>query len=100
LRLVPESGVADALDAGASVAASGWRDIRAPGIRGAGGGSLDADLAPVKPRSRAAYAHELYACLREFDALGCDLILVVAPPVDEAWRAVNDRLLRAAAEAK
>jgi L-threonylcarbamoyladenylate synthase len=39
----------------------------------------------------------LYAALRELDALGGDLILVAAPPEDEAWRAVNDRLLRAAA---
>ncbi|MBI5897595.1 MAG: threonylcarbamoyl-AMP synthase [Rhodocyclales bacterium] len=51
-------------------------------------------------RDPAAYAHDLYARLREFDTLGCDLILVAAPPVDEAWRAVNDRLQRAAAEAK
>lgn len=46
------------------------------------------------------YAHDLYASLREFDALQRDLILALAPPADEAWRAVNDRLRRAAAEAK
>jgi L-threonylcarbamoyladenylate synthase len=43
------------------------------------------------------YAHDLYARLREFDAMACDLILVAAPPAEEAWRAVADRLLRAAA---
>ncbi len=48
----------------------------------------------------AHYAQELYARLREFDALHCDLILVVEPPPSEAWRAVADRLGRAAAAAK
>jgi L-threonylcarbamoyladenylate synthase len=46
------------------------------------------------------YAHDLYAGLRELDALGGDLILVAAPPAEEAWRAVNDRLRRAAAGSK
>jgi L-threonylcarbamoyladenylate synthase len=48
----------------------------------------------------AQFAHELYARLRELDALGCDLILVAAPPAAEAWRAVADRLRRAAAGSK
>ncbi|MFZ2628423.1 MAG: L-threonylcarbamoyladenylate synthase [Rugosibacter sp.] len=43
------------------------------------------------------FAHDLYATLRELDAAGCDLILVAVPPNDEAWRAVSDRLRRAAA---
>jgi L-threonylcarbamoyladenylate synthase len=43
------------------------------------------------------YAHDLYATLRELDSAGCDLILVAVPPDNEAWRAVNDRLRRAAA---
>jgi len=53
-----------------------------------------ASVAPVQ------FAHDLYARLRELDAKGCDLILVAAPPVDEAWRAVSDRLRRAAAGSK
>lgn len=48
----------------------------------------------------AQFAHDLYARLREIDTMGCDLILVSAPPVDEAWRAVADRLRRAAAGSK
>lgn len=44
----------------------------------------------------AGFAHALYAQLRTLDALGLDLILVEAPPADEAWRAVADRLGRAA----
>ena len=42
------------------------------------------------------FAHDLYATLRELDAAGCDVILVAAPPDNETWRAVNDRLCRAA----
>ncbi len=47
------------------------------------------------PRAVAGYAHELYASLRRLDALGCDLILVEAPPAAPEWQGVNDRLLRA-----
>ena len=54
---------------------------------------------PASP-DPARFAHELYAGLRELDALGGDLILVAAPPEEEAWRAVNDRLRRAAAASK
>ncbi len=45
----------------------------------------------------AAFAHDLYARLRELDATGCELILVANPPATEPWRAVVDRLRRAAA---
>lgn len=48
------------------------------------------------PADPAAYAHELYASLRELDALGADLILVEAPPQAPDWQAVTDRLGRAA----
>jgi len=49
------------------------------------------------PAEPAGFAHELYASLRELDALGCVRILVQQPPAGEAWLAVNDRLRRAAA---
>lgn len=48
------------------------------------------------PRAVAPYAHELYASLRRLDALGCDAILVEAPPPVPEWQGVNDRLGRAA----
>lgn len=48
----------------------------------------------------ARFAHDLYARLRELDAMACDLILVAAPPASENWRAVADRLGRAAAGSK
>jgi L-threonylcarbamoyladenylate synthase len=47
------------------------------------------------PRDPHAYAHKLYAALRELDATGCDEILVEAPPEAPEWAAVRDRLLRA-----
>lgn len=47
------------------------------------------------PPDPVGYAHGLYACLRELDELTYDHILVEAPPQEEAWWAVNDRLSRA-----
>jgi L-threonylcarbamoyladenylate synthase len=46
------------------------------------------------------FAHDLYARLREIDAMGFDLILVTVPPAVEGWRAVADRLRRASAGLK
>jgi L-threonylcarbamoyladenylate synthase len=44
-----------------------------------------------------AVAHRLYAALRELDASGLDLILAIEPRgQDGLWRAVRDRLGRAA----
>jgi L-threonylcarbamoyladenylate synthase len=48
----------------------------------------------------AQFAHDLYARLRELDGLACDLLIIAAPPAEEAWRAVADRLRRASAGAK
>jgi L-threonylcarbamoyladenylate synthase len=48
----------------------------------------------------AQFAHDLYSRLRELDAMEFDLILVAAPPADEIWRAVADRLRRASAGSK
>lgn len=42
------------------------------------------------------YAHDLYANLRLLDAAGVDRILVETPPHEPDWRAVADRLGRAA----
>ena len=50
----------------------------------------------VAPADPAGFAHELYARLRELDALGCDR-LYVQKPVGQPWQAVLDRLRRAAA---
>lgn len=49
------------------------------------------------PADPDAYAHDLYAALRDLDAAGYDRIVVQRPPVDAAWQAVNDRIGRAGA---
>ena len=47
------------------------------------------------PDDPGRYGHDLYARLRELDALGCDRLLIQDPPADSAWAAVQDRLRRA-----
>ena len=49
------------------------------------------------PSDPARYAQALYALLRELDAQGYARIVVQAPPANDAWHAVNDRIGRAAA---
>ena len=49
------------------------------------------------PAEAATYGHDLYARLREADALGSACILIETPPDGAEWMAVNDRLKRAAA---
>ncbi|WP_459989948.1 L-threonylcarbamoyladenylate synthase [Methylosoma difficile] len=49
----------------------------------------------LMPLAADVYAQALYASLRKLDSLQLDVILVEQPPVDEAWRAVNDRLGKA-----
>jgi len=49
------------------------------------------------PDEAAAYEQALYACLRSFDALGSERILIERPPAEASWAAVRDRLQRAAA---
>lgn len=48
------------------------------------------------PADPAGFAHDLYAALRAMDAVHADIILVAAPPDEEQWSGVNDRLRRAA----
>lgn len=48
------------------------------------------------PGEPAGYARKLYALLHLLDAAGFDTLLAEAPPETESWRAVNDRLKRAA----
>jgi L-threonylcarbamoyladenylate synthase len=48
-------------------------------------------------RDPARYARSLYAMLRDLDRRGYTRILVESPPADADWRAVNDRIGRAAA---
>jgi L-threonylcarbamoyladenylate synthase len=49
------------------------------------------------PNNARAAAFELFAVLRELDALGVQLIWVELPPDTPEWDGVRDRLQRAAA---
>jgi L-threonylcarbamoyladenylate synthase len=51
----------------------------------------------IAPDDPVAYAHRLYAVLRELDAAGYDRIVLQRPPEEPAWQGVNDRIGRAAA---
>lgn len=48
------------------------------------------------PPDCAAYAHDLYAVLREFDDAACVSIVIESPPDTPEWLGVRDRLGRAA----
>ncbi|MBI4694071.1 MAG: threonylcarbamoyl-AMP synthase [Gammaproteobacteria bacterium] len=48
------------------------------------------------PASAAEYAHELYATLRQLDALRVSRLIIAEPPDGPEWTAVRDRLARAA----
>lgn len=48
------------------------------------------------PRDPRAYAQKLYGALRELDGTGSEILLIESPPDVPAWRAVLDRLRRAA----
>jgi L-threonylcarbamoyladenylate synthase len=52
------------------------------------------------PNDAVAYAHDLYAGLRELDLAHADIILVEALPQDKVWQGVNDRLQRAAYDSR
>jgi L-threonylcarbamoyladenylate synthase len=106
LRLMPSAALADALavwtDARAAASPAAIRDkpplavysrsVRVP--RHAADLGLVARTMPANAR---AAAFELFAVLREFDALGVGLIWVEQPPPGSDWDGVRDRLQRAAA---
>ncbi len=48
------------------------------------------------PHNARAYGRELYKQLYQADLSGAELIIVETPPTDDAWLAVQNRLMRAA----
>lgn len=101
LRLMPAAALRDALTVWADAQATASVKLSSPKLavysrtvrvpRSAG---LVARSMPDAPR---AAAYELFAVLRELDALGVALIWVEHPPPGPAWDGVRDRLQRAAA---
>ena len=61
-------------------------------LRGPGRSSAQQRVLPETPEG---FGRELFAALHDLDAAGVSLIIVEAPPTDEAWLAVRDRLGRA-----
>jgi len=51
----------------------------------------------VIPHDAEAFARAIYAELHQCDEAGAELIVVEAPPETNEWRAIADRLKRAAA---
>jgi L-threonylcarbamoyladenylate synthase len=108
VRLMPSAALADALtvwiearsaavhagraEPGVPVLAVYSRTVRAP--RAAADVGL---VTRAMPATARAAAFELFAMLREFDALGVGLIWVEQPPPGSDWDGVRDRLERAAA---
>ena len=62
-----------------------------------GGAEVAADHLYRLPAAADAYAEALYRTLHRLDESGCVHIVVEAPPTGGSWRAVWDRLNRAAA---
>ncbi len=58
--------------------------------------SSQVSVTRAMPEVADAYAHDLYAALRDMDHTGADLIVVEALPLSGQWQGVNDRLRRAA----
>ncbi|TXD33880.1 threonylcarbamoyl-AMP synthase [Lujinxingia vulgaris] len=56
---------------------------------------VEGAVAVVLPRDAAGYAAGLYEALHRLDRLGLEAIWVEAPPMQEGWEAVHDRLARA-----
>jgi L-threonylcarbamoyladenylate synthase len=56
---------------------------------------LPAELHLVELAEPEAAGHEFYSSLHGLDALNLDLITIVMPPDQPAWRAIRDRLVRA-----
>lgn len=54
------------------------------------------DVVMRMPRDPDGYARILYAALHDADARGAALIVIEYPPDTDAWRAIRDRLARAA----
>lgn len=79
----------------AVAAAAGTIAVLAPRAAFAAWGELKVRAYPL-PDDLAGMAHELYAALRDLDALGVDVVIAALPPAVGLGEAVGDRLRRAA----
>ncbi len=58
---------------------------------------FSAAMARYLPPESAGAAQQLYGALHRLDRAGLDLLVIEAPPMEAAWAAVRDRLVRATA---
>lgn len=58
--------------------------------------NVDSSRRIAVPRTVSSYASRLYAALHELEDAGVERIVVSRPPDDPEWRAIHDRLRRAA----
>lgn len=90
----PAGRVTELLRAGKRV---GWLTTRATDPRTRRiAASAEVVVVPM-PEDPAAHATMLYAVLHAIDKRSLDVIVVDEPPSGDAWRAIHDRLTRAAA---
>jgi len=100
VRLLDAAGLQAALDAAAREAAVAPGGTAAPALAVYARARLQVPPSVAwrtMPADAAVTAHELFAVLRELDALRVQEIWVETPPSDMAWDGVRDRLQRAAA---
>lgn len=94
LELVPAESASIRVGELARQGRVGWLSIGTPSR------SVGPNVVVVAmPADAAAYGARLYAALRELESSDCERLVAATPPRQEAWRAVRDRLARAAAPA-
>ena len=70
-----------------------WSEQSIAQLQAAG---IDAQQWRTMPAEAAAFGQQLYVSLYQVDQLGVAQIIVEQPPQTDEWRAINDRLSRAA----
>jgi L-threonylcarbamoyladenylate synthase len=101
VRLMPEAALLKALD-GLIPVLAGWHNPIPKVAAYSRSAWAHRPVQPgvifkAMPAQASQAAHDLFADLRDMDALGIEEIWVEMPPEDAAWDGVRDRLLRAAA---
>jgi len=86
----------DELEADSFRGRVGWMVMEAPPEGGGGVEPRSDDVVIEMPVRPDAYAETLYATLYRLDNEECNVVFVEEPEAGSAWRAVRDRLARAA----
>jgi L-threonylcarbamoyladenylate synthase len=95
-RAVLECVAGDGFERAAEFAAGGER-VALLALGESGRAEPENVTVVAMPANPIGYSARLYAVLYELDAAETERIVVALPPDDDAWLAVRDRLMRAAA---